>query len=328
MRAMALLRRAGGHVEPIERPVPSPGSGQALVRVLACGVCRTDLHVVDGELPDTRIPIVPGHEIVGRIEQVGSSVDNLRPGDRVGIGWLAGVCGHCEYCRSLRENLCRAARFTGYHVDGGYAEYAVADARFCYALPESYDNVDAAPLLCAGLIGYRALRIAGDSRRLGLYGFGASAHIVAQVARQQGRDVFAFVRPQDENARQFAIDTGATWAGWSNQAPPVELDGAIIFAPVGALLPEALSRVAPGARVVCAGIHMSDIPSFAYRLLWQERSIHSVANLTRDDATSFLALAATMPIRTHVQPYALADCNEALASLRSGTLTGVAVLHP
>jgi alcohol dehydrogenase, propanol-preferring len=271
---------------------------------------------------------VPGHEIVGRIEAVGSGVDTVAVGDRVGIGWLADVCGHCDYCRSARENLCRSARFTGHQVDGGYAEFAVADARSCYPLPEHYDDRHAAPLLCAGVIGYRALRMAGDSRRLGVYGFGAAAHIVAQVARHQGRDVFAFVRPQDEMARQFALDTGVTWAGWSNEAPPVELDGSVIFAPIGALVPEALSRVAPGSRVVCAGIHMSDIPSFPYRLLWEERSVHSVANLTRDDATAFLALAATMPIRTHVQPYALADANLALTALRSGTLTGAAVLCP
>ena len=328
MRAMALLRPGSGRVEAIELPVPSPSTNQVLVRVLACGVCRTDLHVVDGELPGTRIPIVPGHEIVGQIDQVGSDVDTVAVGARVGIGWLASVCGQCDYCRSSRENLCRTARFTGHHVDGGYAEFVLADARFCYPLPENYDDRHAAPLLCAGIIGYRALRIAGESQRLGIYGFGAAAHIVAQVARQQGREVFAFVRPEDELARQFALDTGATWAGWSNQAPPAELDAAVIFAPVGALVPEALSRVSPGGRVVCAGIHMSDIPSFAYRLLWEERSLRSVANLTRDDATGFLALAATMPIRTHVQPFALADANQALTALRSGTLTGAAVLYP
>ena len=328
MRAMALLRPGSGRVEAIELPVPSPSTNQVLVRVLACGVCRTDLHVVDGELPGTRIPIVPGHEIVGQIDQVGSDVDTVAVGARVGIGWLASVCGHCDYCRSSRENLCRTARFTGHHVDGGYAEFVLADARFCYPLPENYDDRHAAPLLCAGIIGYRALRIAGESQRLGIYGFGAAAHIVAQVARQQGREVFAFVRPEDELARQFALDTGATWAGWSNQAPPAELDSAVIFAPVGALVAEALSRVSPGGRVVCAGIHMSDIPSFAYRLLWEERSLRSVANLTRDDATGFLALAATMPIRTHVQPFALADANQALTALRSGTLTGAAVLYP
>jgi alcohol dehydrogenase, propanol-preferring len=325
---MALLRPASGRLEPVETAVPSPGTGQVLVQVLACGVCRTDLHVVDGELPGTRIPIVPGHEIVGRIAQAGPGVEGVAVDDRVGIGWLAEVCGRCDYCRSSRENLCRAARFTGHQVDGGYGEFVLADARSCYPLPANYDHLHAAPLLCAGAIGYRSLRMAGDCHRLGIYGFGAAAHIVAQVARQQSRDVFAFVRPHDETARQFALDTGVTWAGWSDQAPPAELDAALIFAPVGALLPEALTRVAPGGRVICAGIHMSDIPSFPYRILWEERSVHSVANLTRNDAREFLALAATMPIRTHVQPYALADANRALSDLRSGTLTGAAVLSP
>jgi alcohol dehydrogenase, propanol-preferring len=325
---MALLRPASGRLEPVEMPVPSPGTGQVLVQVLACGVCRTDLHVVDGELSGTRIPIVPGHEIVGRIAQAGPAVDGVAVGDRVGIGWLAEVCGRCEYCRSSRENLCRAARFTGHQVDGGYGEFVLADARSCYPLPANYDHLHAAPLLCAGTIGYRSLRMAGDCHRLGIYGFGAAAHIVAQVARHQGRDVFAFVRPHDETARQFALDTGVTWAGWSDQAPPAELDAALIFAPIGALVPEALTRVAPGGRVICAGIHMSDIPSFPYRILWEERSIHSVANLTRDDARAFLALAGTMPIRTHVESYALADANQALSDLRSGTLTGAAVLCP
>jgi propanol-preferring alcohol dehydrogenase len=325
---MALVERGAGVVEPVERDVPSPGAHQVLVRVLACGVCRTDLHVVDGELPETRVPIVPGHEIVGRVERLGADVDTVSVGDRVGIGWLAEVCGRCDYCRTSRENLCRTALFTGYQVDGGYAEFAIADARSCYRLPASYDDRHAAPLLCAGLIGYRALRMAGDSRRLGIYGFGAAAHIIAQVAGHQGREVFAFVRPQDETARQFALDTGVTWAGWSNQAPPAELDGALVFAPVGALIPEALSRVAPGSRVVAAGIHMSDIPSFAYRLLWEERSLHSVANLTRDDAIAFLTLAARVQIRTQVQPYPLRDANHALTALRSGTLTGAAVICP
>ncbi len=325
---MTLLSAGSGTVEPLDVPVPEPAAHQVLVRVLACGVCRTDLHVVDGELPKTHIPVVPGHEIVGSVEIVGSSVETVSVGNRVGIGWLAEVCGQCDYCTSGRENLCRQARFTGHDVNGGYAEFVVADARSCYPLPKTYDDRHAAPLLCAGVIGYRALRLAGESRRLGIYGFGAAAHIVAQVARHQGRDVFAFVRPHDEKARQFALETGATWAGWSNQAPPVELDGALIFAPVGALVPEALSRIGPGSRVICAGIHMTDIPSFAYRALWEERSIHSVANLTRDDARGFLGLAATMPIRTHVQPYGLAEANAALTSLRSGTLTGAAVLCP
>jgi propanol-preferring alcohol dehydrogenase len=325
---MALRWRAGGGVEPVDMPLPVLSPRQVLVRVLACGVCRTDLHVVDGELPDTHIPIVPGHEIVGRVEQVGPDVDAVAVGDRVGIGWLAEVCGHCEYCRSSRENLCRTARFTGHHVDGGYAEFASADARSCYPLPALYDDVHTAPLLCAGVIGFRTLRMARDSRRLGIYGFGAAAHIIAQVARHEGREVFAFVRPNDESARQFALDTGVTWAGWSNQAPPVQLDAALIFAPAGALVPEALTRVAPGGRVVCGGIHMSDIPSFAYRLLWEERSICSVANLTRDDARAFLDVAARTPIQTYVQRYALTDANRALSDLRAGTLTGAAVLCP
>jgi propanol-preferring alcohol dehydrogenase len=328
MRAMALTRPGLGRVEPVEIEMPVPGPHQVLVAVLACGVCRTDLHVVDGELPDTRIPVVPGHEIVGRIEKVGSEVDTLVPGERVGIPWLGHSCGTCDFCQSGRENLCRTAQYTGYQIDGGYAEYAVADARFCFRVPASYDDQHAAPLLCAGLIGYRALRMAGDGRRIGIYGFGAAAHIIAQVARHQGLEVYAFVRPQDEHARRFALETGVDWAGWSDRPPPVELDSALIFAPVGALVPEALSRTRPGGIVVCAGIHMSDIPSFAYRLLWEERSLRSVANLTRGDAREFLALAAAMPIRTHVQSYPLADANKALADLRSGHLTGAAVLDP
>jgi propanol-preferring alcohol dehydrogenase len=328
MRAMALTGRGSGRVELVEIEVPVPNPHQVLVAVLACGVCRTDLHVVDGELPDARIPIVPGHEIVGRIEQVGSEVDELVPGERVGIPWLGHSCGVCDFCRSGHENLCRDAQYTGYQINGGYAEYAVADARFCFRVPESYDDQHAAPLLCAGLIGYRALRMAGDGRRLGIYGFGASAHIIAQVARLQGREVYAFVRPQDENAKRFALETGVDWAGWSDRPPPVELDSALIFAPVGALVPEALSRTRPGGIVVCAGIHMSDIPSFPYRLLWEERTLRSVANLTRSDAREFLALAATMPIQTHVRSYPLADANQALTDLRSGHLTGAAVLDP
>jgi len=328
MRAMALTGRGSGRVELVEIEVPVPNPHQVLVAVLACGVCRTDLHVVDGELPDARIPIVPGHEIVGRIEQVGSEVDELVPGERVGIPWLGHSCGVCDFCRSGHENLCRDAQYTGYQINGGYAEYAVADARFCFRVPESYDDQHAAPLLCAGLIGYRALRMAGDGRRLGIYGFGASAHIIAQVARLQGREVYAFVRPQDENAKRFALETGVDWAGWSDRPPPVELDSALIFAPVGALVPEALSRTRPGGIVVCAGIHMSDIPSFPYRLLWEERTLRSVANLTRSDAREFLAVAATMPIQTHVRSYPLADANQALTDLRSGHLTGAAVLDP
>ena len=325
---MQLTRSGAGRLDAVDVPIPSPGPMQALVRVCACGVCRTDLHVVDGELVDTAIPVVPGHEIVGIIERVGADVRTLSPGDRVGIPWLAFSCGECEFCRSEHENLCPRARYTGYQLDGGYAEYAVADARFCFTLPPSYDDEHAAPLLCAGLIGYRAYRMAGTGRRLGLYGFGAAAHIIAQVALHQGRHVFAFVSPGDERAIQFARQVGVTWAGPSNAPPPEPLDAAIIFAPVGRLVPEALSRTTPGAVVVCAGIHMSDIPAFPYRLLWGERVVRSVANLTREDARQFLALAAEIPLRMHTQRYALDDANQALDDLRAGRVSGAAVLVP
>jgi alcohol dehydrogenase, propanol-preferring len=328
MRAMALTRPRAGRVDPIDREIAPVSPGQIAVTVLACGVCRTDLHVVDGDLSDPAIPIILGHEIVGRVEGVGPGVTGFAPGDRVGIPWLGYSCGECEFCRSERENLCRFARYTGYQIDGGYAERAVADARFCFRLPDSYDDLHAAPLLCAGLIGYRAYRMAGSGRRLGLYGFGAAAHIIAQVALHQGREVYAFVTPGDDRALEFARDVGVTWAGWSNVVPPAALDAALIFAPVGALVPEALSRTNPGGVVVCAGIHMSDIPSFQYRLLWEERIVRSVANLTRADAREFLALAAHIPIRTHVQPYALGDANRALSDLREGRLSGAAVLVP
>lgn len=328
MRAMALTRARQGGVELVEREMPAPGPGQILVSVLACGVCRTDLHVVDGDLPEPAIPVVPGHEIVGRVEQVGAGVKGFAPGDRVGIPWLGYSCGACEFCRSDRENLCRLARYTGYQIDGGYAEYTVADARFAFALPASYDDLHVAPLLCAGLIGFRAYRMAGPGKRMGLYGFGAAAHIIAQVATAQGRDVFAFVTPGDDQARRFALETGAAWAGPSNEPPPVPLDSAIIFAPVGRLVPEALSRTTPGGVVVCAGVHMSDIPTFPYRFLWEERILRSVANLTRADARDFLALAADLPIRTSVRPYRLDDANSALGDLRAGRLSGAAVLVP
>ena len=328
MRAMVLTRPGAGSVEPVELGRPVPGPGQILISVLACGVCRTDLHVVDGDLPEPAIPIVPGHEIVGRIEQTGPGVAAFEPGDRVGIPWLGHSCGACEFCGSGRENLCRRARYTGYQINGGYAEYAVADARFCFLLPAGYDDQHAAPLLCAGLIGHRAYRMAGPGRRLGIYGFGAAAHIIAQVAIHQGREVYAFVSPGDEQAMRFALDVGATWAGASNQPPPVPLDGALIFAPVGPLIPEALARTSPGGVVVCAGIHMSDIPSFPYRLLWEERMVRSVANLTRADAKEFLALAAEIPIRTHIYPYPLAAANRALGDLRAGRVNGAAVLVP
>ena len=328
MRAMQLTRSGAGRLDSVDVPVPSPGPTEVLVRVRACGVCRTDLHVVDGELANTTIPIVPGHEIVGEVQQVGKQVRTFSPGDRVGIPWLAFSCGRCEFCRDERENLCPLARYTGYQIDGGYAEYAVADARFCFLLPSTYDDEHAAPLLCAGLIGYRAYRMAGTGRRLGVYGFGAAAHIIAQVALYQHRDVFAFVTPGDERAMQFARQVGVTWAGPSDAPPPEPLDAAIIFAPVGRLVPEALSRTVPGAIVVCAGIHMSDIPAFPYRLLWGERVVRSVANLTREDARQFLALAEQIPLRTHTQPYALADANQALDDLRAGRLSGAAVLVP
>ena len=308
--------------------MPRPEATQVLVRVLACGVCRTDLHVVDGELPNTPLPIVPGHEIVGLVHEVGRDVDGFAPGDRIGIPWLGYSCGTCEFCRSNRENLCPRAQYTGYQLDGGYAEYTLADARFCFPLPSSYDDEHAAPLLCAGLIGYRAYRMAGSGRRLGIYGFGAAAHIIAQVAIDHGREVFAFVTPGDERAVRFARDLGVTWAGVSNEPPPDPLDCAIIFAPVGRLVPEALSRTIPGAVVVCAGIHMSDIPSFPYRLLWGERVVRSVANLTRADAREFLGLASRLPLRTHTRRYALSNANDALDDLRGGRLSGAAVLVP
>jgi propanol-preferring alcohol dehydrogenase len=328
MKAMTLTRVGLGHVDPVETEKPLPGPTDVLVKVLACGVCRTDLHVVDGELPNPTIPVVPGHEIVGRIEAVGSEVTTLAPGTRIGIPWLGWACGACDFCRAGRENLCPNARYTGYQLNGGYAEYAVADAAFCFPLPGKYDDVHVAPLLCAGLIGYRAYRLAGPGARMGLYGFGAAAHIIAQVAVYHGREVFAFAAPGDHQALKFARDLGATWAGFSNEPPPRPLDSAIIFAPVGSLVPEALSRVVPGGVAVCAGIHMSDIPSFPYRLLWEERAIRSVANLTRQDAREFLALAAEIPLSTHVQAYALTNANRALSDLRFGRLSGAAVLVP
>jgi propanol-preferring alcohol dehydrogenase len=328
MQAMVLPRAGAGTLEAREIERPAPAHGQVLVKVRACGVCRTDLHVVDGELPHARVPLVPGHEIVGVIDRVGAGVSDFAVGDRVGIPWLGYSCGACEMCRSGRENLCPNARFTGYQIDGGYADYAVADARFVFAIPERYADVEAAPLLCAGLIGYRAYRMAGDPRRLGLYGFGAAAHIIAQVAVHEGREVFALTSPGDAAAQEFARSLGVAWAGASTEAPPEPLDAAIIFAPVGRLIPEALSRIVPAGVVVCAGIHMSDIPSFPYRLLWEERVIRSVANLTRRDAQEFLSLAAQTPIRTHTERYDLGDANRALANLRAGSVRGAAVLVP
>jgi propanol-preferring alcohol dehydrogenase len=302
--------------------------GEVRLRVKACGVCRTDLHIADGDLPELRSPVVPGHEIVGIVAEVGAGVAHFRIGDRVGVPWLGWTCGHCGYCTTGRENLCATARFTGYHIDGGYADEAIADARYCFALPDRYADAAAAPLLCAGLIGYRALVHAGDARRLGIYGFGAAAHIVAQVARWQGRELFAFTRPGDRDAQAFAKSLGAVWAGDSSQTPPEPLDAAILFAPVGALVPAALRAVAPGGTVVCAGIHMSDIPAFPYAILWGERTIRSVANLTRRDGEEFLAIAPQVPVRTEVEAFALEQANEALTRLREGRITGAAVVVP
>ncbi len=309
-------------------PRPAPRPDQLLVRVAACAVCRTDLHVLDGELPDPKLPLILGHEIVGRVEQIGAQVRGFEVGQRVGIPWLGWTCGECKFCLTNRENLCERARFTGYTIDGGYADYTVADARFCFPIPDAYDDVAAAPLLCAGLIGYRCLRKAGNARRLGIYGFGAAAHIIAQVARHEEREVFAFTSPGDTAAQEFARRLGAQWAGGSGEPPPQPLDAAIIFAPVGPLVPAALRVLERGGTVVCGGIHMSDIPSFPYDDLWQERTICSVANLTRRDGQEFLALAPQVPVRTETHTFPLEQANEALHALRSGALTGAAVLVP
>lgn len=309
-------------------PRPEPGTGEVLIEVRACGVCRTDLHLVDGELPHPKVPVIPGHEIVGRVAMLGAGVAAPPVGTRVGVPWLGSTCGRCRYCASGRENLCADARFTGYQVDGGYADYAVADARYVLPIPERYDDVHAAPLLCAGLIGYRAYAMAGDAPNLGIYGFGAAAHLVAQVALAQGRTVFAFTRPGDRDAQAFAVRLGVQWAGDSGASPPAPLDAALIFAPVGALVPLALAATAPGGTVVCAGIHMSEIPAFPYDLLWGERSVRSVANLTRADGEAFMAAAATLPLAVHAEPFPLSEANAALAKLRSGELAGAAVLTP
>ncbi|MFN7085157.1 MAG: zinc-dependent alcohol dehydrogenase family protein [Burkholderiales bacterium] len=307
-------------------PIPAPAAGQLLIRVHACGVCRTDLHVVDGDLAESRLPLVPGHEIVGVVAAAGAAVERFGVGDRVGVPWLGYTCGRCAYCTSGRENLCDHARFTGYHLDGGYAEYTLADQRYCFAIPDEYDDVAAAPLLCAGLIGYRSLIMAGEAKKLGIYGFGAAAHLVAQVARHQGREIYAFTRPGDVAGQRFARGLGAHWAGDSTAAPPAPLDAAIIFAPVGALVPQALAAVRKGGSVVCAGIHMSEIPAFPYAMLWGERRLQSVANLTRRDGEEFLALAPRVPVRTSTEAFGLAQANEALARLREGKITGAAVL--
>lgn len=325
MRAM-LFEAPGKPLRLAALPVPQARPGEVVVKVEACGVCRTDLHVVDGELPEPKLPLVPGHEIVGRVAALGEGVAAPALGARVGIPWLGWTCGQCRYCRAGKENLCESALFTGYTRDGGYAEFALADARFCFPVAESYGAAEAAPLLCAGLIGYRSLRMAGEGKLLGIYGFGAAAHIVAQVARHEGWRLFAFVKPGDEAAKAFARSLGAEWAGGSDEAPPDLLDAAIIYAPAGPLVPAALRAVAPGGRVVCAGIHMSDIPSFPYDILWRERSLHSVANLTRADGEEFLALAPKVPVVTTVETLPLEQANEALARLRDGRLAGAAVL--
>jgi propanol-preferring alcohol dehydrogenase len=310
----------------VDLPTPRPGRGQLLIKVRACGVCRTDLHVVDGELAQGKLPIIPGHEIVGTVAKKGAGVERFAIGERVGVPWLGYTCGACRYCASGRENLCDAARFTGYHLDGGYAEYTVADQRYCFAIPKEYDDAAAAPLLCAGLIGYRSLVMAGDAKRLGIYGFGAAAHIVVQVARYQGRRLFAFSRPGDTEAQRFARELGAEWAGDSTAKPPEELEAAIIFAPVGPLVTAALRATAKGGTVVCAGIHMSDIPAFPYEILWGERVVRSVANLTRRDGEEFLALAPKVPVKTSIEVLKLDQANDALARLREGRITGAAVL--
>ncbi|MGQ9454873.1 MAG: zinc-dependent alcohol dehydrogenase family protein [Armatimonadota bacterium] len=325
MKAM-LLEKPLTPLRLAEIEIPEPEPGQILVRVRACGVCRTDLHLVDGELPDPKLPVIPGHEIVGVVERVGPGVRGFESGDRVGIPWLGWTCGECKYCKSGRENLCDSAKFHGYTLDGGYAEYAIADWRYCFHIPNAYTDAQAAPLLCAGLIGYRSLRMTGDAQRLGLFGFGASAHIVAQIARFQGREVYAFVRPGDDKTAEFARSLGAVWAGSSAEPSPVPLDAAIIFAPVGWLVVTALKSVEKGGTVVCAGIHMSDIPSFPYSTLWGERVIRSVANLTREDGEGLMRIAPQVPVTTHVEIYSLEQANEALANLRDGRVVGAAVL--
>jgi propanol-preferring alcohol dehydrogenase len=325
MRAM-VMDSAGRPLRRIALAVPTPGPDQVLIRVHACAVCRTDLHVIDGDLTEPKLPLIPGHEIVGTVAALGQGVDRLAVGDRVGVPWLGWTRGQCAFCRSGRENLCAQARFTGYQIDGGYGEFAVADQRYCFHIPPGYSDIEAAPLLCAGLIGYRSLRMAGEGRRLGLYGFGAAAHIIAQVARWQGREVHAFTSPGDTDAQTFARELGAVWAGGSDQAPPVLLDAAIIFAPVGPLVPAALRAVERGGTIVCAGIHMSPIPGFPYDLLWGERVVRSVANLTRRDGEEFLDLAPKVPVKTRPLPYALEQANRALDDLRAGRLQGAAVL--
>ena len=326
MRAM-VLEAQGEPLREAEVAEPEPGTGQVRVRVAACGVCRTDLHVVAGDLPDPKLPLIPGHQIVGEVEAVGEGAGRFEPGQRVGIPWLGWTDGECRYCRSGRENLCERARFVGYELDGGYAEWAVADDRYCFPIPESYPDLQAAPLLCAGLIGYRSLRLCGEgAERIGFYGFGSSAHIVCQVAAHQGREVYALTRPGDSDGQAFALEMGAVWAGGTDEGPREPLDAAILFAPAGELVPVALRAVTPGGVVVCAGIHMSDIPAFPYEVLWGERVLRSVANLTRRDGEEFMAIAPQVPVRTQVSEYPLAEANRALGDLRDGRVRGAAVL--
>jgi propanol-preferring alcohol dehydrogenase len=323
-----VLDRPVQALRPARLPVPKPASGEILLRVEACGVCRTDLHLVDGELPDPSLPIIPGHEIVGRVVAFGSGVSGVGIGQRLGVPWLGWTCGHCRFCAHDEENLCDAARFTGYQINGGYAQYAVADQRYCFPLPHEADAAELAPLLCAGLIGYRALRMAGEAKHIGIYGFGAAAHIIAQVIRHQGREFYAFTRKGDIESQEFARQLGAAWSGNSDQSPSRQLDAALIFAPVGALVPASLTHVRKGGTVVCAGIHMSDIPAFPYHILWGERLIRSVANLTRRDGDEFLQLAPEVPVHTSVERFALSQANEALGRLREGRVQGAAVLLP
>jgi propanol-preferring alcohol dehydrogenase len=325
MRAM-ILSKPDQALQLVKVPDPCPEAGQVLVRVHACGVCRTDLHVVDGDLTEPKLPVIPGHQIVGTVEKVGSAVKTFLPGDRLGVPWLGGSCHRCSYCRSGQENLCDESKYTGYQIDGGFAELCVADERFCFPIPEGYPDHQAAPLLCSGLIGYRALRMAGEGKRLGFYGFGAAAHILIQIANYQKRQVYAFTRDSDAESQKFAAALGAVWTGSSDESPPELLDAAIIFAPVGSLVPVALGAVRKGGIVVCAGIHMSDIPAFPYHLLWGERVVRSVANLTRRDGEEFLALAPKVPVKTEVHTYPLEKANEALGDLRAGRFTGAAVI--
>lgn len=325
MKAM-VLEKQGESLKLKEVDKPSPTHSQLLIKVNVCGVCRTDLHILDGDLDEPTLPLIPGHQIVGTVEQVGDDVKGFKIGEKVGVPWLGETCGHCEFCKQDRENLCDHARFTGYDINGGFAEYAMADARYCFSIPEDYPDEQAAPLLCAGLIGYRSLRKAGDAQNIGFYGFGSSAHILTQMAKFQNRKVYAFTRPGDTEGQKFAKNKGATWAGGSDQLPPEKLDAAIIFAPVGPLVPQALKAVKKGAPVICAGIHMSDIPNFPYHILWGERSVESVANLTRRDGNEFLELAPKVPVESNVTVYPLEEANSALQDLREGNFEGSAVL--